>query len=125
MKLPTTRILGNLEKEVMTVMWSNKELSVREVVNTLNERRSIAYTTAMTIMNRLVDKGILKRKLVNSAYVYKAKVKKVTFVSQAIHAMLATTVDSFGDEALAYFVKEIEEIDPQKRKKLLELLDEN
>ena len=44
----------------MKVVWQRKDVSVREVYETLRERRSVAYTTVMTMMNTLEGKGYVK-----------------------------------------------------------------
>jgi predicted transcriptional regulator len=118
------KVLGELEKSIMDVLWAQGALSVRELMSFLHSEKKPAYTTIMTVMNRLVEKGLLNRTMVENAYVYKPKVKKVAFISQAINSILSNTVSSLGDEALAHFVKEVESIDPEKKKKLLALLDE-
>ena len=53
------------------VMWEVEQATVRQVVAILQERRSIAYTTVMTIMNNLVTKGLLKRIPQGKAYLYR------------------------------------------------------
>jgi predicted transcriptional regulator len=50
-------MLGDLERAVMDVAWSRPHVTVREVVSLLPAGRKPAYTTVMTVMNRLVDKG--------------------------------------------------------------------
>lgn len=62
--------LGPLEKEIMDVMWNDCPCSVREVYNRLKTDREIAYTTVMTVMNRLVEKGVLCRDTEKKAHVY-------------------------------------------------------
>ena len=64
-----------LESEVMDAVWATTEpVSVREVVDALNERRSepLAYTTVMTVMNRLVTKNVLARSGERRRYLYEA-----------------------------------------------------
>ncbi len=60
--------LGNLEFELMEILWSNGENSVREVVPKL--RRPLAYTTVMTTLDRLFKKGLLDRHKSHRAFVY-------------------------------------------------------
>jgi len=59
-KRVTGKVLGDLESEVMEIIWSQKgAVSVKSVTEILIKRRQIAYTTVMTIMARLVNKGVL------------------------------------------------------------------
>ena len=54
--------LGELEAEVLGVVWEMKQATVQEVKDALEPRRSLAYTTVMTVMSRLAEKGILERR---------------------------------------------------------------
>ena len=55
----TTPTLTGQELAIMKVVWAKKDATVREVYETLRERRRIAYTTVMTMMNILETKGFL------------------------------------------------------------------
>lgn len=56
------RPLGELENEVMARLWQwNRLVTVREVLEDLQREREIAYTTVMTVMDKLFQKGWLRR----------------------------------------------------------------
>ena len=65
-------MLGPLEIQVMKVIWSCGESSVRDVVEKLDSR--LAYTTVMTTLDRLFKKGLLDRYKSERAFVYTARV---------------------------------------------------
>ena len=67
---PLRAALGNLEREVMDIVWSNGESTVRQVQADL--ARSVAYTTVMTTLDRLFKKGFVVRTRVGRAFVYRA-----------------------------------------------------
>jgi predicted transcriptional regulator len=60
--------LGSLEFELMEILWSRGEGSVRDVVPKLS--RPLAYTTVMTTLDRLFKKGLLDRHKSDRAFVY-------------------------------------------------------
>jgi predicted transcriptional regulator len=60
--------LGTLEFELMQILWSQGESSVRDVVPKLS--RPLAYTTVMTTLDRLFKKGLLDRHKSDRAFVY-------------------------------------------------------
>lgn len=62
--------IGSLEADILAVVWDLQRTTVREVYETLRERRQIAYTTVMTVMNNLVKKHLLTQDKANIAYVY-------------------------------------------------------
>ena len=84
--------IGRLESDVMRVLWKLGECSVRDVVQQLSPRP--AYTTVMTILARLHNKGWLDRRKVNRKYFYWAKYTAAdwqrAFASEAIARFLAT-----------------------------------
>jgi len=117
--------LGDLERKIMEIIWESEEaISVSDVVQVLSQKRKIAYTTVMTIMGRLVDKGILTRKLSGSSYQYMPKVSQEKFIAKSVHNIFTTAVSTLGQEAVTYFVREIKRLNPKKRQELLKMLDE-
>ncbi|AXQ56470.1 BlaI/MecI/CopY family transcriptional regulator [Streptomyces koyangensis] len=67
------RPLGELEDAVMTRVWKwNRPVTVREVLEDLQQERSIAYTTVMTVMDNLYQKGWVRREAEGRAYRYAA-----------------------------------------------------
>ncbi len=64
--LPTPFELG-----ILTIVWELKTATVRDIYETLRERRKIAYTTVMTMMKIMEGKGQLKKSQAGRAYVYK------------------------------------------------------
>ncbi|MCM2413380.1 MULTISPECIES: BlaI/MecI/CopY family transcriptional regulator [unclassified Streptomyces] len=67
------RQLGELEDAVMTRVWEwNRPVTVREVLEDLQQERSIAYTTVMTVMDNLHQKGWVRREVDGRAYRYTA-----------------------------------------------------
>jgi predicted transcriptional regulator len=61
-------MLGPLEIQVMEVVWSSGESSVRDVVEKLDSK--LAYTTVMTTLDRLFKKGLLDRHKSERAFLY-------------------------------------------------------
>lgn len=125
-KRVTGKVLGELESEIMEIIWVQKNaVSVKDITEILNKKRQIAYTTIMTIMARLVNKGVLVRHLNGSSYLYKPKVTKEQFVARAVHGIFSSAVSTLGEGVLAHFVKEIQKISPKKRQELLKMLSKD
>ncbi len=55
------KVLGPLETEIMQIVWREKFTTVKKVHQALQNQREIAYTTVMTTMTRLAEKGVLNR----------------------------------------------------------------
>jgi predicted transcriptional regulator len=117
------KVLGSLESEVMEIMWQDSQFHcVRFVTEKLQKKRRIAYTTVMTIMTRLFEKGLLKRRLIGKSYEYRSRVPKDTFVKRMTHQLVRNFISSFGESAIAHFAEELENIPASKKKKLLAAL---
>ena len=125
-KRVTGKVLGELESEIMEIIWRRKDAtSVKDMTEILGKRRQIAYTTVMTIMARLVNKGVLIRHFSGPSYLYKPKVTKDQFMARAVHGIFSSAVSTLGEEVLTHFIKEIQKIGPKKRQQLLKILEED
>jgi len=116
--------LSELEQEVMDIIWELGTGTVRDVLTKLSQEKQLAYTTVMTIMGRLVDKGVLSRKMEGDSYIYRPRISKENYVAKSVHNIFSAAVSSLGQEAVTHFIKEIQKLNPEKRKELLEILDE-
>lgn len=117
------KVLGELETEVMDVVWQAKApISVAEVVNALSQKQKVAHTTVMTIMGRLTEKGLLKRIIPGKTYLYKPAISKDTFLKTVSRQIIKNLVTTFGDTAVAHFTNELEKVPSEKKQKLLQYL---
>ena len=114
--------LGPLEQEVMKCIWKQKICTAREIADCLNQDRKIAYNTVQTIMTRLVDKGLLKRKLEGKAHVYRPVAKQKNILSSLLTQTMESFTGHFGEEALVAFVDGLDDISDETRLKLIEKL---
>jgi predicted transcriptional regulator len=115
--------LHELETEVMEVVWDRGEVAVREVMDVLNGRaeRPRAYTTYMTILVRLHDKGVVKRRRVGKTDHYTAVHSREDYADLRAGAEVDALVDTFGDVALSHFARQMAELDPERRAALEKL----
>jgi BlaI family penicillinase repressor len=67
--------LAPLELDCMNALWPLEEATVRQIQESLSARRPRAYTTIMTILDRLAQKGVVSRRKVGKAYVYVANLR--------------------------------------------------
>ena len=86
---PRKSTLTDQELEIMKIVWRRETATVRDVYEELLERRKIAYTTVMTVMRTLEQKGHLKSSQDERAYVYGPTRPK----NQVIKGMVREFVD--------------------------------
>jgi predicted transcriptional regulator len=108
---PLAAVLGPLETEVMEAVWDGGEVTVRDVKRVLTRQRPVAYTTVMTTMGRLADKGFLRRIEVQPAHRYSALLSRDQYAQTTVSSILDWLVGQFGDPAVAYFVDRLEKED--------------
>ncbi|KKQ93180.1 MAG: Transcriptional repressor, CopY family, partial [Candidatus Levybacteria bacterium GW2011_GWA1_39_11] len=113
--------LGPLEQEVMSCVWKNKTCTARDVWENLSKDREVAYNTIQTIMTRLVDKGLLKRKLEGKTHVYKPAVRQKNVLLSLLNQTMSSFTGQFGEEALIAFVDGLDDISEETRQKLIEV----
>lgn len=113
-----SNLLGSLELEVMEFMWQAGEATVKQMAKSINCIRPIAYTTVMTVMGHLVDKGLLSRTLEGKRYRYRVAQGNSEFLYRASQRMIRTLVNDFGDLAVAGFLGEISKIEPGRLEQL-------
>lgn len=96
------RRVGDLENAVLEQLWSARGwLSGREVWERLGDETR-AYTTVMTVLGRLLDKGLVERAQDDKGHRYRAAGDPDELTAQAIRSLLAATEDPHA--ALAHFV---------------------
>ena len=109
------KVLGMLEEQVMEVLWNKGQGTVRDVFTIIGRRRGTAYTTLMTVMTRLTDKGILCRKeLRDGSFLYTPCESKDQFYAKASRTLFGEMLKNFGAVAVAQFVDVLEEVDPKQ-----------
>jgi len=109
MPINNIKILSDSEREIMEIIWRNGQNCVRDVLKELKKKKKIAYTTVMTVMSRLHEKGVLKRKMNGSgAFVYEPISDKKTFIEKKTEKMIKGLLNEYGDVAVAQFLDAIE-----------------
>lgn len=114
------RVFGELEARIMDVIWEVGEPTVADVCARLGTECN--YKTVMTVMNRLVDKGILSRRRMGRAYSYAPCADRETFLAQVSRNVMEGLLEDFGGLAIAQFVSAVDRIDFAQLAELQELI---
>jgi predicted transcriptional regulator len=111
---------GELEATVMDRMWdAAAPRSVRDVMEDLQQSRTIAYTTVMTVMERLFRKGMLTRVEVGRAYLYSPAQSRADYTAGVMAETLANATDKAA--TLVHFA---DRVSAREAKQLLKALSE-
>lgn len=96
--------IGSLEADILAVVWERGRTTVREVYETLRERRQIAYTTVMTVMNNLVKKHLLDQDKTRIAYVYAPAIPGREVVDAVIDSVVERLLRGRREVAVAHLL---------------------
>lgn len=88
------RQLGQLEAAVMERLWAwDRPVSVRDVLEDLTRERPLAYTTVMTVMDKLHSKKLVRREKHGKAYLYAATSSREEHTAMLLDEVLSTSGD--------------------------------
>jgi predicted transcriptional regulator len=112
--------LSRAELEVMKVLWESGKVTVKDVQEALKGKKSWGYTTVMTLLVRMHNKGYLKREKIGMAYVYEPKVTEKKTIGKIVNEF----VDRVFDGALGplvNYIAESKELNPDEMETLKRL----
>jgi predicted transcriptional regulator len=115
--------LTGQELEIMKVVWDLESATVRDVYEALLERRKVAYTTVMTMMKILEQKGYLKKTQTDRAYTYRPAQPKRQVIGDMVRDFVNRVFNGSAEPLLVHLVeehglsrKDLEEIARLRRK---------
>jgi predicted transcriptional regulator len=119
-----SEVLGPLEAEIMDVVWDENDVTVRDVHRKISKKRQIAYTTVMTTLGRLTDKGLLRRVEDQPAHRFSPLVTREQYARSTVKSVVDWLVSHFPDPAVSYFVDRVEEEDERVIERLREAIEQ-
>lgn len=119
------RFFGPLEAKIMDVLWEGEEKTIKDVQQVLDQEKVTNFNTVMTVMNRLVDKGILVKRTEGRSSLYKPVQSRADFLHTQSKDMTNELMDEFGNVVISHMLDALEEADDdlvaELEKKLNEL----
>jgi predicted transcriptional regulator len=100
------KTLTEQELEIMKVVWDRGASTVRDVYEDLRERKTVAYTTVMTMMNILESKGHLVKRADGRAYVYEPVLAKTQVISTMVQEFLDRVFNGAAQPLLLNLVQD-------------------
>lgn len=90
----------------MKIVWERESATVRDVYETLLERRKVAYTTVMTMMKILEQKQYLKKSQAERAYVYRPTQPKRQVIGAMVRDFVNRVFNGSAEPLLVHLVEE-------------------
>jgi BlaI family penicillinase repressor len=97
-----------LELLCLKALWSLREGNVKDVQRIVNQTRPLAYTTIMTVLERLLKKGKLERRKAGRAFIYAPTADREDLRRVAIRELLEAFFDGSEDELLRFMGRSTE-----------------
>ena len=104
----------------MKIVWERESATVRDVYETLLERRKVAYTTVMTMMKILEQKKYLKRTQADRAYVYRPAQPKRQVVGAMVRDFINRVFNGAAEPLLVHLVEE-HDLSPEELEEIARL----
>jgi predicted transcriptional regulator len=118
-----TRTLTEQELEIMKVVWERKTATVRDVYETLRERKGVAYTTVMTMMNILESKGHLVKRPEGRAFMYEPSQAQTQVISGMVQEFVDRVFDGAARPLVLSLLQE-QKLSREDLKEISRLIDE-
>lgn len=121
-------LLGSLEYESMRALWRDAPASVKAVRDRINDDRAksqhLAYTTVMTVLARLHEKGLLDRVKHGRGYQYTPRFDEAALIEHLGRQEVTELVERYGTVALSQFAAALADADPATVQRLRDLAGE-
>ncbi len=117
MARPRSTTLTEGEQRIMEVLWERGEASVQEVTDAFAAREPIAYTTALTMLRILNEKGFVEFRKEGKAHVFVPKVTREEACKSAVHQLLKRFFDG-KPQALAQHLLQVGDVDTKELDRL-------
>ena len=119
-------MLGPLAGRIIRIVLTNDEVSVREVAEALarSPAQAPAYTTVMTIMTRLHERGLLDRVKRGKSFVYRAAMDENAMTDELSRRAVDQLLATYGTSAMRQFAAHLGDLEPSARDALIGLATE-
>ncbi len=94
------------EFELMQILWTMPEASVRQVWEKVRPQRAVAYTTIMTVLHKMYRKGVLSQRKKGKAYLYAAAIARQKALEDVVEGVIDTYFKGSHEELLRFIHSE-------------------
>lgn len=122
MARPASPTLTDSERAILEVLWKKKEASVREVADELSKKKTVAYTTVLTMLKILDRKGLVSHRMEGRAFIYSPTISCNQARKQALENLLRQFFNGSPDILAQHLLNE-HDMDLAEIKALQEKVD--
>ena len=115
--------LTDLETDIMNIVWQKKQVTVRNVYEILREIRPLAYTTVLTVLGTLTDKGVVHREMRDRTYIYRPKMSRKEAISRNLQHVAGKFFEGSARSLAAHMI-ESEKLSRDELEELHRMIEE-
>jgi BlaI family penicillinase repressor len=119
MRSKSTTLTGQ-ELEIMKIVWQRESVTVRDVYEAILEQRKVAYTTVMTMMKILEQKGYLRKKQADRAHIYTPTQPQRKVIGAMVRDFVNRVFNGSAEPLLVHLVEE-HDLSPQDLEEIARL----
>ncbi|OKL35587.1 BlaI/MecI/CopY family transcriptional regulator [Domibacillus mangrovi] len=105
------RFFGPLEAKIMDILWSGEERTIKDVQLELEKEKATNFNTVMTVMNRLVEKGLLQKRAEGRTTMFKPVLTREEFINTQSKEMTHELMDEFGSVVVSHMIDALDDAD--------------
>lgn len=106
-----SRFFGPLEAKIIELLWEEREMSIKEVQQRLEAEKTVNFNTVMTVMKRLVEKGVLEKRMRGRTSLFKPIQSRNEFFEAQSRKLTENLLDEFGGVAITHMLDSISDVD--------------
>lgn len=108
----------------MDILWDASEMSIKDVQGRIDQEKAVNFNTVMTVMNRLVEKGILQKRSEGRLSLFRPVLSKEAFLETQSKELTHDLMEEFGPLAISHMIDALEEVDDELLAKLEQKIKE-
>jgi BlaI family transcriptional regulator, penicillinase repressor len=118
------RLFGELESEVMNLLWKKGPLRGKELHEALRKRKKTAVTTVLTVLDRLSKKGFVKKNRDSGLTIFSPAVTREEFETRVTSELIKSAYEMCPDCAISAFTDIFSKMKSDELDKLAKLVEE-
>lgn len=117
-------VFGELEAEIMDILWENSPLSGREIYEKVVKKKKVALTTVLTVLDRLSKKGYVEKRQGTRSTIFTPSKKREDFEKFLAKQLISSATSLSNDIVVSTFVDIFSRVDPKMLEKLSKIIEE-
>ena len=113
-----------LERPLMEILWTKGSMKGRCLYEEIRRKKDIAYTTALTVLDRLSKKGLIKKDRQSGTILFTSAVSRQAYESAVTESLVQKAFEVSPDLAVSAFADMFSKMPKGNLKKLEKLLEE-